>query len=64
MILDEILFDQLSKLRNKLFDAQTNNVDLIKHSLYEDGQEILDNIENLITKVSSAMQRINDEETN
>lgn len=62
--MDEILFDQLSKLRNKLFDAQTNNVDLIKHSLYEDGQEILDNIENLITKVSNAMQRINDEETN
>ncbi len=57
----EILFNQLSQLRNKLFDAQTNNVDLIKHSLYEDGQEILDNIENIITKVSRAMQRINDE---
>ena len=59
--MDEILFEQLSKLRNKLFDAQTNNVDLIKHSLYEDGQEILDDIENIITKVSNAMQRINDE---
>jgi len=59
--MDEILFDQLSKLRNKLFDAQTNNVDLIKHSLYEGGQEILDDIENIITKVSKAMQNVNDE---
>jgi len=59
--MDEKLFEQLSKLRNKLFDAQTNNVDLIKHSLYEGGQEILDDIENIITKVSNAMQNVNDE---
>jgi len=60
--MDEILFNQLSELRNKLFDAQTNNVDLIKHSLYEIGPEILNDIENIITKVSNAMQNVNDEE--
>ena len=59
--MDEILFDQLVKLRNHLFDAETNNVDLIKHNL-DNGEEILEDISNLIIKVSNAMQIVHNEE--
>lgn len=62
MTTDEILFDQLVKLRNKLFDAETNNVDLIKHKL-DDGQELLDEISNLITKVTHQMELVRDTQT-
>ena len=60
--MDETLFEQLVKLRNKLSDAETNNVDLLKANL-EEGPEILGDISNLITKVTQAMEAVRDSET-
>jgi len=57
--MDETLFGQLVKLRNKLFDAETNNVDLLKDGI-DEGNEILEDISNLITKVTQAMETVRD----
>ena len=59
--MNETFFEQLVKLRNKLFDAETNNIDLVKHNL-EEGPEILEDISNLITKVTQAMETVRDTE--